>query len=71
VTPLRRGDSRGESWFVRDAEGRTLKLAPRFEFVWTLLALSGGREIDVFGEWDGDHLWPLSAFAENRFVKFK
>jgi hypothetical protein len=66
VTPLHRGDS----WFVRDAEGRVLKLAPRFEFGWTMLSLSGGHEIDVFGEWDGDHLWPLSAFAENRFAKF-
>jgi hypothetical protein len=66
VTPLRRGDT----WFVRDAEGRALKLAPYFEYGWTMLALSGGLEIDVFGEWDGDHLWPLSAFAENRFVKF-
>jgi SWIM zinc finger len=66
VTPLRRGDA----WFVRDAEGRALKLAPRFESGWTMLALSGGRGIDVFGEWDGDHLWPLSAFQENRFTKF-
>ncbi len=67
VTPLRRGDA----WFVRDSEGRTLKLAPRFEFGWEMLALSGGREIDIFGEWDGDHLWPLLAFAENRFAKFR
>jgi SWIM zinc finger len=66
VTPLRRGDA----WFVRDVEGRALKLAPRFEFGWTMLALSGGRGIDVFGEWDGDHLWPLSASHENRFTKF-
>ena len=66
VTPLRRGDA----WFVRDAEGRALKVAPRFEFGWTMLALSGGREINVFGEWDGDHLLPLSAFCENRFMKF-
>jgi hypothetical protein len=66
VTPLRRGDA----WFVRDAEGRALKVAPRFEFGWTMLALSGGREIDVFGEWDGEYLLPLSAFHENRFTKF-
>jgi hypothetical protein len=66
VTPLRRGDS----WFVRDAEDRALKLAPHFEFGWTMLALSGGHKIDIFGEWDGDHLWPLSAFVEGRFVKF-
>jgi hypothetical protein len=67
VTPLRRGDE----WFVRDAEDRVLKIAPRFESGWTMLALSGGRAIDVFGEWDGDHFWPLSAFAEGRFVKFR
>ncbi|HKE02724.1 MAG TPA: SWIM zinc finger family protein [Blastocatellia bacterium] len=66
VTPLCRGDV----WLVCDAEGRALRLAPRFEFGWTMLSLSGGHGIDVFGEWDGDHLWPLSAFAENRFVKF-
>jgi len=66
VTPLHRGDA----WFVQDAEGRALKLAPRFEFGWTMLALSGGHGIDVFCEWDGDHLWPLSAFNENRFTKF-
>lgn len=67
VTPLRRGDA----WFVRDAEDRTLKIAPHFEFGWTMLALSGGHEIDVFGEWDGDHLWPLSASSESCFVKFE
>jgi SWIM zinc finger len=66
VTPFRRG----EGWSVRDAEGRALNLAPGFDFGWMMLALSGGHEIDVFGEWDGDHLWPLSAFCENRFVKF-
>jgi hypothetical protein len=66
VTPLCRGDE----WFVRDAEGRVLKVAPRFEFGWTMLALSGGHNIDIFGEWDGDHFWPLSAFVEGRFVKF-
>jgi hypothetical protein len=66
VTPLGRGDS----WFVRDADGGVLKIAPRFEFGWTMLALSGGRQIDLFGEWDGEHFWPLSAFADGRFVKF-
>jgi hypothetical protein len=71
VTPFRRVDERGEAWFVRDAEGRALKFRPGFEFGWTILALSGGREIDVFGEWDGVHLLPLSTFAENRFINFK
>ncbi|HEY6400980.1 MAG TPA: SWIM zinc finger family protein, partial [Blastocatellia bacterium] len=66
VIPLRRGDT----WFIRDSEDRVLKLVPGFEFIWTLLAVSGGHPIDVFSEWDGDYLLPLSAFAEGRFVKF-
>jgi hypothetical protein len=57
-------------WFVRDADGGVLKIAPRFEFGWTMLALSGGHQVDLFGEWNGEHFWPLSAFADGRFVKF-
>jgi hypothetical protein len=67
VTPLRRDNA----WYVRDAEDRVWKLAKGFEFGWTMLAVSGGRAMDVFGEWDGDYFWPLSAFAEGRFVKFR
>src|SRR5262249_15416993 len=51
VTPIRHGAERDETWSVRDAEGWVLKLAPRFEFGWEMLALSGRCEIDIFGEW--------------------
>jgi hypothetical protein len=64
VTPLRDG----ERWLVRDAEGLTLPLARRFAHGWRLLALSGGRPLALFGEWDGEALLPLSAWAEGRFV---
>jgi hypothetical protein len=64
VTPLRDG----ERWLVRDAEGRALPLARRFARGWRLLALSGGRPLALFGEWDGQALLPLSAWAEERFV---
>lgn len=58
----------GEGWSLRDSEGRTLPIAPRFEGGWNLLALSGGHPLDVFGEWDGDYLLPLSVMVEGRFV---
>jgi hypothetical protein len=64
VTPLRDG----ERWLVRDAEGLALPLARRFTRGWRLLALSGGRPLALFGEWDGEALLPLSAWAEGRFV---
>jgi uncharacterized Zn finger protein len=35
---------------------------------WKLIALSGGKEIDVFGEWTGESLVPLSACVEGKFV---
>jgi hypothetical protein len=54
-------------WIVRDAAGQWLPLAPRFARGWHLLALGGGHPMSLFGEWDGEHLLPLSAAAEGRF----
>lgn len=58
-----------EHWSVRDANNDVLPLSSRFEQPWELLAVSGGHAIDLFGEWDGDHLLLLSGWAEGRFVK--
>lgn len=55
-------------WTLRDAEGAVLPLHPSFGGGWTLLALSGGRPVGVFGEWDGDRLLPLSAIADGRWI---
>jgi hypothetical protein len=64
VTPVRDG----ERWAVRDAAGRTVPLATQFARGWRLLALGGGRPLALFGEWDGEALLPLSAWAEGQFV---
>ncbi len=56
-------------WSLRDDESCALPIHPRFEHGWELLALSGGRPITVFGEWDGNFLWPLSVLAEERLVR--
>jgi len=65
VTPRHRGGS----WLLADEENRSLALDPRFAQLWPMIALSGGRPIEVFGEWDGDTLLPLSAVVEGRFVE--
>ena len=65
VVPARYDDR----WSVRDDDGRSLALAPRFGKGWHLAALSGGHRLAVFGEWDGDHLLPLSVWADDRFVE--
>lgn len=35
---------------------------------WKLIALSGGHSMDIFGEWNGENLVPLSACVDGKFV---
>jgi hypothetical protein len=51
-------------WRVRDWGGRELPLPPKFAHGWRLLALSGGRPLSLFGEWDGAQFTPLSVNAD-------
>jgi SWIM zinc finger len=64
VVPVQRNGS----WLVRDSTGDTLPLSPKYDRPWTLAALSGGRPIGLFAEWDGDFLTPLGAWAGGRFL---
>jgi hypothetical protein len=63
VIPVRAG----ERWFVLDSDDRALPLAPGFTQGWRLLALSGGRPLALFGEWNGAALLPLSARVGEEF----
>lgn len=60
VTPVRTASGR---WWVVDGNGDGLRLSRGGH--WTLLAVSGGRPVDVFGEWDGDQLRPLLVAGEH------
>jgi len=68
VTLLRRD----EHWVVRDIAGHILPLETPsdqgWRFGWRLLAISGGYPITLFGEWNGHQFYPLSSWAENRYV---
>jgi hypothetical protein len=62
-TPRLHGREDGPSWFLIDSAGASLALPARLGEGWHLLALSGGGPIDVFGEWDGEVLQPLTIAA--------
>ncbi len=64
ATPVRLNGA----WWVRDAAGDGWPLATDFTAAWSLLALSGGTTVPMFGEWDGESFWPLSVWAEGRLV---
>jgi hypothetical protein len=52
---------------VVDSDGAALRLAGESD-VLLLLALSGGEPVDVFGEWDGQSLLPVTVVADGAMV---
>lgn len=61
--PLRHGER-----LLLIVDGRALPLALREADVWTLLALSGGRPLNVTAEWDGQALAPLTAWRGDELL---
>lgn len=59
----------GEKWLIVDAQGKALKLSPKFAKGWELMALSGGHSLKIFGEWNGEYLYPLSLWIEGKFIQ--
>lgn len=65
VTPMQEG----EGAILRDSKGRAVPIATRHGEDWLLLALSGGKPLDCFGEWDGRVLTVLTACVDDRYAK--
>jgi hypothetical protein len=66
VTPLRGPDT---TYWLLDVNERALHLDAALG--WQLLALSGGQPVDVFGEWDGFSLVPLSVLVEGELIQLR
>jgi hypothetical protein len=61
-------DGRPGLWRVVDRGGRQLPLATDDATAWQLLALSGGRPVDLVGEWEDGRLRPLGAWVDDEMV---
>lgn len=70
VTPVRVSNSASAgAWRLRDEAGASLPLrVSDLSVLFTLLALSGGRPLDLFGEWDGAAIRPVSAVQAGRLL---
>lgn len=61
-----------DQWFVRDTNGKLLPLAREFACgldysrAREIEAISGGAPFDLFGEWNGEALFPLVIWHENK-----
>ncbi len=52
-----------------DRQKKQIPVLSQRKKTWTILALSGGHPINIFGEWTGDHFIPLSLTTNNLFVQ--
>jgi hypothetical protein len=52
----------GTTWHLQDAQH---SLAMQTQDHWQMIALSGGHPVQVFGEYNGTHLVPLSIEVQN------
>lgn len=58
----------GKTCCLADGAGARLSLDPGFKQEWTLMALSGGHPVQIFGEWNGSTLMPLSLGVQGRWI---
>jgi hypothetical protein len=57
-----------EEWRLIDEKGAIILIDPTFQRGWSLMALSGGHAIRIFGEWDGHTLMPLNIGVEGDWI---
>lgn len=65
LTPIRQNGV----FYLADEAGITIPLAADEKTGWKILALSLGRPVGFFGEWDGKKFKVLSILADGRLVK--
>jgi hypothetical protein len=58
----------GDDLWMTDTEGGKLPVDPACPLMWVLMALSGGHPVQVFGEWAGQGLMPLSIGVQDRWI---
>lgn len=57
-----------DRWWLHDEANAAIPLTSRFESGWELVAMSGGRPLSMFGEWNGETFLPLSLWSKKSFI---
>lgn len=66
VIPAR---TQSDTWIVIDHSGLQLPIWVDEMVGWQLMSASGGTPISIFGEWDGNRLFPMSLYAQEYFYR--
>ncbi len=57
-----------DKWWLMDEYNEAIPISGMENIGWKISALSGGNPIEVFGEWTGETLLPLSVVSDDRFI---
>ncbi len=63
--------SQNGTFIVQDRESCEAELGGSDLLAWQMIAVSGGRPVTAFGEWDGEIFHPISLFAEGGFQRLR
>lgn len=61
----------GKTCCLADGAGARVGLDSGFKQEWMLMALSGGHPVQIFGEWNGSTLMPLSLGVQGRWISLE
>lgn len=64
LTPVKQG----KKILAVDQHKKAIRIQGQEASEWKILALSAGKAINIFGEWDGNRFFPLSITTEGRFI---
>jgi hypothetical protein len=63
------GKNSSGQFFLVDRENTIIPLGISSGVEWQILAVTGGHPFSIFGEWNGDHLLPLSLLVDGQFFR--
>ncbi len=52
---------------IIDSEDYFITTDNKYSDTWLILAITGGKKADIFGEWDGKLFYPLTVIVNNKF----
>jgi hypothetical protein len=58
----------GSQYLIWDGVNSALPIRSGYDYWWELVAVSGGKPIDLCGEWNGQEFNPLSAWVDGQFI---
>ncbi|MBY0547517.1 MAG: hypothetical protein K2W95_09510 [Candidatus Obscuribacterales bacterium] len=59
----------GKLWELQDEAGHCIQMSTTRDVAWSIMALSRGAPMNLFGEWNGRRIYPLSVSQEGRFMR--